>query len=83
MTQKDRLYRKIVKRFSRTIRECDQMLIDFNYWMGLNPNESPLDLEPVRLTKAMAEKLLAKFRRGERLEDAEMAEYIKVAGEGL
>lgn len=60
---KDELRDRIVRRAKHVFRECEQAIIDGEYWNGLphNQQHTPMDLEGFRVDRALALKVLGEF----------------------
>lgn len=62
----DELKGRIIRNARRVYRECNQCVVDGEYWMRLNPAEGPLDLEWFKVQASRAAQVLRHF--GEPLE---------------
>lgn len=79
LTKKQKILKaRMLKRCDRMIRECEQGIRDTLYWNSINPNETPLDVEPERVTIALLRKFQARLRanNGEHLESPETGRIL-------
>lgn len=60
---KDELKARILRRAKHVFRECEQAIIDGEYWNGLPHNQchTPVDLEGFRVNRAWALGVLKEF----------------------
>ena len=54
----DELRARIVRNSRKVLRECRQAVLDGEYWMRINPEEKPVDLEWFKIQAANARGIL-------------------------
>ena len=60
--------RRLKRNFTRMLHECEQCIIDGEYWNRINPHEMPMDLEWFKVQAAGLRKCLAALEQGEQIE---------------
>ncbi len=65
MTERERVRRRLRRKFTRMLADCEQAIRDIHYWADINPAEEPLDCEWFVVQAAGVRKCLGALERDE------------------
>lgn len=70
--------RRLIKSYSRTIRQCEQLVRDIQYWNSINPRHQPFDCEDSLVLAALCREALGYVKRNENVPDDFHARIVDV-----
>ena len=73
MTDREKLYKKIIRQSEKIIADCRQAIRDYEWWNKNNPQHPPLDIEPERVLLSKEIRVLSLFRAGDSKGSARLA----------
>lgn len=84
MTPHEACRQRIIRRSLKIAEENRQIHRDINYWNGLHPEETPIDVEMCLVTAALADEVrkIAEADTGT-IPDELMERFMAAASEGL